>query len=471
MFEFFGIVLILSGLAMLLVKMFSIKEDVVKQERSHRNSEMINVISQKKSPDWMIKLKTKFAIPLMAIGFFIMLIPSLFFFADRGYNYLLVFPNGKMSAVMDQGIKLKLFAKIDPWQKFIDVKVIGENVEYDADELEGMMHMIDLRFIDQVTAKGLVSTRFQLPENKEKFIKLAVEFRSMSNLVNNTIIPTIKEQLVQTAYMFAAQDYISGEAQSFRQTFEQQLKNGTFKVNKREERDTVYGPIERKGEQRLIKEIRTTYHVDKELDVNGIPIRIPHEVTENGIIVSQVIVDQLILDPTFKKRLEKQRDESALRQLEQQKIKTAKSTQQRIIAEGERDKSAERVTQEKEQVKKLIAIETKLKEEKTNKELAAIALETQKLKSKTVKVKADADAYEIAKKVFAGITPEKELQMKLDAGVAKWAEIAKMKWPEKYVNINGGSGSTESGTLETLIKAAMANQLLEGKPLSLPKGK
>ena len=51
MFEFLGIVLILAGLAMLLVKMFSIKEDVVKQERSHRNSEMINVISQKKSPD------------------------------------------------------------------------------------------------------------------------------------------------------------------------------------------------------------------------------------------------------------------------------------------------------------------------------------------------------------------------------------------------------------------------------------
>ena len=73
-------------------------------------------------------------------------------------------------------------------------------------------------------------------------------------------------------------------------------------------------------------------------------------------------------EKVFKERLEKQRDESAKRQLEQQKIETAKSTQLRIVAEGERDKAQERVNQEKEQVKKLIAIETRLKEEKTNKE-------------------------------------------------------------------------------------------------------
>ena len=54
----------------------------------------------------------------------------------------------------------------------------------------------------------------------------------MSNLVNNTIVPTVKEQLINTAYMFAAQDYISGEAQNFRQVFEEQLKGGAFAVEK-----------------------------------------------------------------------------------------------------------------------------------------------------------------------------------------------------------------------------------------------
>ena len=174
------------------------------------------------------------------------------------------------------------------------------------------------------------------------------------------------------------------------------------------------------------------------------PVRIPHELSENNIIVSQVIVDQLVLDPTFKQRLEKQRDESALRQLEQQKIETAKATQQRIIAEGERDKAAERVAQEKDQVKKLIAIETRLKEEQTNRELAAIALETQKLESEKLKVKANAEAYEIQKKVYAGITPEVKLQMELDAQVKIAAEIAKTQWPDVLITgeQKGGTGTS-----------------------------
>ena len=152
----------------------------------------------------------------------------------------------------------------------------------------------------------------------------------------------------------------------------------------------------------------------KKILENGIPKRIQHELSENNIIVSQVIVDNVELEATFKQRLEAQRDESAKRQLEQQKVETAKDAQQRIIAEGERDKAAERVAQEKEQVKALIAIETKLKQEETNKKLAAIALETERLNAQRKKVQADADAYEIAKKVTAGITPEVKLKMELE---------------------------------------------------------
>ena len=285
-----------------------------------------------------------------------MLTNSLFFFADRGFNYLLVYPTGQMSAVMEQGIKWRGFAKIDKWEKYIDVKVVGQNIEIDESEVSGVMKPIPLRFIDQVTASGFVSTRFELPRDEESFISLAVKFRTMSNLVNNTIVPTVKEQLINTAYMFAAQDYISGEAQSFRQAFEEQLKGGAYAVEKIEKRDTVFTPI-KEDEDRGIKEIKTSYEVKKILE-NGVPKRIQHELSENNIIVSQVIVDNVELEATFKQRLEAQRDESAKRQLEQQKVETAKDAQQRIIAEGERDKAAERVAQEKEQVKALIAIET-----------------------------------------------------------------------------------------------------------------
>ena len=411
---------------------------------------------QEKNPNsktWLQGITKSHGTALITIGVILMLMKSLFFFADRGFNYLLVSPTGKMSAVMEQGIKWRGFAKIDKWQKFIDVKVVGKDIEVDEDEVEGIMKPIPLRFIDQVTASGFVSTRFELPRDAESFINLAVKFRTMSNLVNNTIVPTVKEQLVNTAYMFAAQNYISGEAQSFRQAFEEQLKGGAYAVEKIEIRDTVYSDIQ--SNTRTIKEIQTSYEVNKVLE-HGIPKRIKHELSENKIIVSQVIVDNIELEETFKRRLEAQRDESAKRQLEQQKVETAKDAQQRIIAEGERDKAAERVAQEKEQVKALIAIETKLKQEETNKKLAAIALETERLNSQKKKVTADADAYEISKKVSAGITPEIKLKMQLDRDIKVAAEIAKIKFPETMIIAGDEKGGTP---LESLIGAAMAKQL------------
>lgn len=431
MLTFFALLILISGLFMFFVS----------------NTPMENRKEWMKSFD-----KTKSTI-LVFFGIFIGIIPYTFFFADRGFNYLLVSPTGHMSAVMEQGIKWRGFAKIDKWQKYIDVKVIAEGIEVDRAEVEGIMKPIPLRFIDQVTASGFVSTRFELPRDEQDFIDLAVKFRTMSNLVNNTIVPTVKEQLVNTAYMFAAQDYISGEAQNFRQTFEEQLKNGAYAVEKIETKDTVYSDIQSKS--RTIKEIQTSYEVKKVFE-NGIPLRIKHELSENHINVSQVIVDNIELEATFKQRLEAQRDESAKRQLEQQKVETAKDAQLRIIAEGERDKAAERVAQEKEQVKALIAIETKLKQEETNKKLAAIALETERLNSQTRKVKADAEAYEIARKVSAGITPEIKLQMELERDIKVAAEIAKIKFPETLFIGGENSGSTP---LESLIGAAMAKQL------------
>lgn len=411
-----------------------------------------------KAPSWLSGIRKRYGHVLIIAGVSLMLMQYLFFFADRGFNYLLVSPTGRMSAVMEQGIKWRGFAKIDKWQKYIDVKVVSRETESDVDELEGVMSPVPIRFIDQVTANGHVSLRFQLPQDKPSFIKLAVKYRTMSNLVNNTIIPTVREQLINTGYMFAAQNYISGEAQSFRQTFEEQLKDGTYAVNKLEVRDTIFNEIDMTEKQRTIKEIETSYRVEKILE-GGIPKRIPHELSENNIIVSQVIVDKIDLEATFKQRLEAQRDESAKRQLEQQKIETAKAEQQRIVAQGERDKAAERVTQEKEQVKALIAIETKLKQEETNKKLAAIALETERLSAQTVKVKADADAYEIAKKVNAGITPEIKLKMELDRDIKVAAEIAKIKFPETMIIADGENGTP----LESLIGAAMAKQLQTSK--------
>jgi len=443
-----GIIIILIGLITLLLRPQLNDSD---QYEKNADGDLLKVAS--KAPSWLLMFNKKLSIAAVVSGALLITLPYLFFWAEPGYQYFVVNPNGKKDAIMSEGIKFRGFAKITPWQKFIDVKVVSE--DEDDKDIEGRMQPIPIRFIDQVTASTKLSTRFQLPADKESFIEMAIEFRSLQNLTNNTLIPTVREVVSNTGYMFAAQDYISGSASDFRVAIEEQLKDGAFSVEKTEHRDTVITAIEQ-GE-REIKEVQTRYEVNKRVDDNGQFIRIPHDINENNIIVAQVIVDDVVLEQVFKERLEAQRDESAKRQLEQQKIKTAKDAQARIIAEGERDKAAERVTQEKEQVKALISIETKLKQEETNKKLAAIALETERLRATAQKVKADAEAYQNAKLVSAGLTPQQraELEKQIAIGVAK--ELAKIKFPTTMIMSSGEDGA---GTpLEALIGAAMTKQL------------
>lgn len=411
------------------------------------------VLIRRKAPPFFLMFNKKISLFIAGVGFLVAMLPYLFFWAEPGYQYFLVYPTGHSDVVMNQGIKFRGFAKVVPWQKYIDVKVVEDGDE--IKDIEGLMDPIPIRFIDQVTAEVKISGRFQLPTNEEDFITLAIKYRTMDNLVQNTLIPTIREQTNNTGYMYAAQDYISGEAQSFRQTLDEQLKDGAYAVIKIEHKDTVYAEIQQTETVREIKEIRTRYTVELVLE-DGLPKRIPHELTENNIIVSQVIVDDVILEPIFKQRLEAQRDESAKRQIEQQKVETAKAAQARIIAEGERDKAAERVNQEKEQVKQLIAIETKLKQERTNKELAAIALETERLKAQQKKVSADAKAYENAKLVTAGLTPQERAEWEYKTAVGVAAELSKLTFPQTMII----GGEEKGGTpLESLIGAAMAKQL------------
>lgn len=441
-----GIILIIIGLVTLILRPQLSEEDRFEETKSGLQK------THSQASPWLLMFTRRISASILVLGTVLIITPYLFFWAEPGYQYFVVYPNGKKNAIMTEGIKFRGFAQITPWQKFIDVKVTDEGE--DTDEIEGKMAPIPIRFIDQVTATTKLSTRFQLPADKESFIELAIEFRSLQNLVQNTLIPTVREVVSNTGYMFAAQDYISGSASDFRVAIDEQLKDGTFSVVKNEYRDTIVTSIEQ--DSREISEIQTRYEVNKRKDESGKFIRIPHDINENNIIVAQVIVDDVSLEEVFKQRLEAQRDESAKRQLEQQKIKTAKDAQARIIAEGERDKAAERVTQEKEQVKALISIETKLKQEETNKKLASIALETERLRAQAQKVKADAESYQNAKLVSAGLTPQERAKVEKETAIGVAKELAKIKFPSMMIMGGGESGGTP---LEALIGAAMAKQI------------
>lgn len=412
---------------------------------------------------------------LIAIGSFMTLSNQLFFYSRFGHQYYLVYPTGGWSTVFTSGIKLRWFATIQEWQKEIDIKVVG-----DGDPSEGIEGIIadkvtfELRgpkektevvpgiaitFIDRVGAAVRVSVRMKMPEDPERFRLVAESFRIPQNLVYNTLIPTIKEQISNTGYMYAAQDYISGAATDFRQAVDDQLKYGGYSTERKEFNDTIYAAIQIPG-PRVIKEINTRYKIIRKTDKDGKLIRIPHEITKNSILVTQVIVDEVYPEPAFKQRLEAQRDISAQKRIEMEKIETAKAEQQRIIAEGERDKAKERVDKEKEQVGQLIAIETQLKQEATKKQLAEISLQTARLEADQMLVREKAQAEANRLKVAAGLTPQEKAQIQKDIAIGVSQNLANMKLPQVYFDGGSTSGKNNMGLLESLLGAELAKTMI-----------
>jgi len=453
-----GLLLLVAGIVFLAMRPYLQTEDKTETVTDRFDREQ-TVKTPKSSPVLLSLSRRPIAIGFTIIGFILMIQSSFWFYARDGFQYRIVSPTGTKYAIFNQGVKFVMpMSKIQEWQKYFDIKSVNEGESTEG--IEGVIKGgVPMRFIDQVTADVQVSVRMEMPSDEESFLRLAQEFRHPENLVNNTLVPTVREQIINTGYMFAAQDYISGSAADFRSTLDEQLKYGGFSVEKKEYNDTTFLNVNIKQEatDRQIKDINTRYKVTKRLGADGKPIRNDHDIKKNNIIVSQVIVDEVILEEAFKKRLEKQRDISAQKRIEIEMIETAKAAQQRIVAEGERDKAAERAVQEKEQVGVLIAIETKLKQEETNKKLAQIQLETQEINTKKVKEEANGQYYKNLKLVQAGLTPQEKALWKYRSDSVTSANFSKMTPPN--VVINGGSGSGNDLT-NSLIQAEMAKKLM-----------
>jgi hypothetical protein len=453
-----AIILLISGIAFLFINPVKLAG-----ETSDINYNTGKRITTPNEPNKVAVILHKLRLPSIVFGLVLLFLANSFIYSRPGHLYYILYPTGGTSVIVKNGYKFVMpLSTVQEWDRYFDIKTIikGEATE----GIEGVIKDgIPIRFIDKVTGTLQIAVRVEIPTDPESFINLVEEFRHPQNLINNTLIPTIREQVINTAYMFSAEDYVSGDASNFRVTLDDQLKNGGFAVDKIEKTDTINSGIQISGE-REIDEIKTFYMVEKRLDASGNPIRIEHDIKKNHIIVSQVIVQAIDLEPKFKAKLETQRDLSAQRGIEIQKIGVAQAAQKSIIAEGERDKAAESVKQQLVQVKTLIAIETKLKEEETNRKLAIIQLETEKLASQALRVKKDAEAYAATKLVAAGLTPTERAEWDYKTAVGVATQLKELKLPTTYIN-GGNSSKGGSGLLETLIGAELAKQMMGGPPV------
>lgn len=457
-----GVLLILMAIAMFFVHPSLRKEDGAEDRYGDK---------LKKSPQFLLMWNLRFRLMALAAGFGLVILGNSTIFAKEGHQYYVLAPTGHRSAIVTPGIKFILpFSDTQEWSKYIDVKGIridsaGSLME-SSEGIEGVFPGgVKVMFIDRATAEVFISVRFELPNDEADFIKLVETFRTPQNLVNNTLMPTISEQLTNVSYMYSADEYVSGAASDYKATIEDALKNGGFMVKREEVQDTIYSPEiltvdSLLKKPRKIQEVRKLTRNAKVLE-NGIPKRIPHEINASRIITSSVIISDVDPEKSFMDKLREQRDLSATKIIEIQRIETSAAAQQRIIAEGERDKAAERVAQEKAQVAKLIGIETQVKEEESKRQLAAIAVETADLQAKATLIRERAEAESNRLKVQAGLTPQERAEWDYKTAVGVAAEIKSLKLPELY--IQGAGGSNGGSILEQLIGADLAKKMLEKK--------
>lgn len=392
------------------------------------------------------------------------------FFAREGQLYYTLNPWGGRGMISTPGLKFVFpFTKVQEWSKYIDIKAVPKNKkgEYTQDitGIEGILdNGVRVMFIDRAMANVYLSTRFELPVDEKSFIRLVETYRTPENLIHNTLIPTINEQLTNVSFMYSADDYVSGAATDYKMTVEDALKNGGFVVRKVEVRDTIYAETMSVdstlvNKKRPIREIRNLVKNEKIFE-GGKPKRIQHEINVNKVLTAQVIVSDVKLEDKFVQKLTQQRDISAEKIIEIQKIETARAAQQRIVAEGERDKAAERVKQEKAQVGVLIEIETKVKQEESKRQLAEISVRTSELEAKALLTKERAVAEANRLKVQAGLTPEKKAEIEKETAIGVARELAKMATPEIVIMGENGKGGDLTNSL---IQAEMAKNLINKK--------
>lgn len=409
---------------------------------------------------------------IFAIGALLVVFDASFFIARESKQYyVLNKATGERDAQMTPGLHLitPFVTEVREWDKYLEIKgvkvdaegnlIVSDKESEALKNVEGIVRGgVSVRFIDKVTASVYPSVRFQLPSDPQAFIKIVETYRTPENLVMNTLVPTVSEQLKNITFMFTADEYVSGGATIYRAEIEDVLKNGAYSFAKEIVSDTIFSEVALSGDgsdavnrKRDIREIRV-FEKNKKILKDGVAIRKKHEITENNIITAQVIIDEILLDPNYEGKLKEQMNLAAQAVVENQKVIAAKAKQQSIIAEGERDKAQERVNQEKEQVAKLIAIETQVKEEESKRQLAQINEQTEIIKARATKVTADAEAYKNSRLVSAGLTPLEKAKIEKETRVEVAKEIAKMNVPSTIIMGGGGSNATEALLQTKLIK-------------------
>ncbi len=443
MLLFIGILIVFIGVATLIAKPF---------------------LKNIKLFDWFSAGKS---LRIIGAGLLLSIVSGTFFYAEPGTAYAVQYPWGGQKAIFRQGIHTKMWGRLIPIQFELPIKYVIPNTDGKLGEQSTYANVDAAKywaFSDAVKARIATSVVISInTEDDGQFLSVADRNKTERNMIRSRIIPNIDQSIKNTCKLMDAQDYISGQASDFDRYFKDQLENGMYVLEEyvRNDKKEVIGDssVVRTVVNRESKQKRFRIQM-----VDGEPVRVKgNSLKAYGLTVVQAVVTEIDWEETFDNRLQLQKEEVAQTQLEKQQAERQFYRAQKEKAKGEAEKATERARLEKEQIQQTIAAETEAKVAEFNLVKEKKQFEVEKFKALSKKVSADAEAYQNAKLVSAGLTPQEraEWEFKTSVGVAR--ELKELRLPEIFIEGGGGSKRSDANLLQSLIGADLAKKMMEKK--------
>lgn len=377
-------------------------------------------------------------------------------------------PFGTLSCVDGQGIYFKGFASIykyDLAKSFYfnssTEKVDGYGWEGDEDDEDD----ISVTLSRNANADISGYLMYELPTDCDKLIELHKNQRSDKGIKHNLVRNAVLSAVRKTAPLFTAEEAKVTKIAEFRRLAEDQLVEGEYlttievlKEKAGEDEVDSTGKVVKKAE---VQEYRVT---KLKLDKDGHRIITKKSpITQYGIVVKQLEIQNVKLDPKAQQQLDivKEREmqrvaNATAAETAKQKAITAKAEGDARIAEAKATQEVQKMTEvtmaEKE---KAVAILNAEREKEVARLEALKAIEV----AKKIKAEKEAEAQANRALVAAGLTPQEraEWEYKTKVGVAE--ALAKSSHPLVPEIMMTGDG--KNGGAGTAMDAVGLNMLMD----------
>ncbi len=420
---------------------------------------------------FLSNLTIKKSIQTAIIGVLMLSLNGLFFYADAGTAYAVQYLTGGDKMITTQGLKLKWWGRIIPLSyetSIKDIIVLGDNQL--PENGQGIYNRKAQKWEFSDAIKAEISTSVIIGVNindEEVFLNMADRNKSEAKLIFGRVMPNIDAAIKNTCKLMDAQDYISGQASDFDRYFRDQLENGMYQVEQ-------YYESENNSNNEIVGDTTTVRKINIgktgkqkkfriKRDANGNIIRDnSNTLKQYGLKIYQAQVTGIDWETSFDERLDLQKNEVAQTQLEKQQAEREYYRAKKEVAKGESEKAKERARLEKIQIQQTIEAETAAKVAGFNLIKEKKQFEVEQFKAKSKKVAADAQYYENAKLVSAGLTPQEKAEWEYKTAVGVAQQIKDLKLPATYIS-GGNKNNGNDNLLQSLIGADIAKRMISKK--------